>query len=97
MFLICVYGILWIFASGNFGENVAWKVCSIFTESYFLLFDGLLMKTYSRVLFFAVSIFGDFKEVTNSAKIKPHTKNSQYMAFQNCFNTEAKTQMRPYE
>ena len=26
------------FASGNFGENDAWKVCSIFTESYFRYF-----------------------------------------------------------
>ena len=37
------------FASGNFGENATWKACKIFTESYFLLFQGLSMKKYRRV------------------------------------------------
>ena len=32
------------------------------------------MKTYSKVYFFAVSIFDDIREVANSAKIKPIRK-----------------------
>ena len=44
----------------------------------FSLFQGLSMKTYSRVYFFPVSVFGDFKKVANSAKIKPTQKKFWY-------------------
>ena len=39
----------------------------------FLLFQGLSIKTYRRV-YFSLSIFCDFREVANSAKIKPTRK-----------------------
>ena len=50
--------------------------CVKFSPSLmFSLFQGFSMKTYSRVYFLLCLFFRDFKEVANSAKIKPTRKN----------------------
>ena len=68
------YRISGIFGVGKFWRK--WRLEGVlnFHRVIFSLFQGLSMKTYSRVYFFAVSIFGDFGEVANSAKIKPARK-----------------------
>ena len=45
-----------------------------FHRVLFSIFQGLSMKTYSRVLFFAVSVLRNLRKVMNSAKIKPTRK-----------------------
>ena len=57
------------FASGNFGENDAWKVCYIFTESYFCY-----LKTYSRVYFSLCLFLAISGRSRSQRKLKPRKK-----------------------
>ena len=58
-------------------------VCLIFTESYFRYFkDSQWTFIIVGFIFRTVSIFGAFREVTNSGKIKSTRKNSRYTVCQ---------------
>ena len=61
------------FASGNFGENDACKVCKLFTESYFCYFKDSQWRRMVGFIFRCV-YFCDFREVANPAKIKTTQK-----------------------
>ena len=68
------YRISGIFRVGKIWRKWRFEGVLNFHWVLFSLFQGLSMKTYNRGLFFAVSIFGDFRELANSAKIKPTRK-----------------------
>ena len=59
--------------SGYFGETSIGR-CVKFSLSPIFAISRTLNEEYSTVYFFAVSIFGDFREVANSARSKPARK-----------------------
>ena len=70
---------------GNFlrkeilAKMTVWR-CVKFSLSPIIAISRTLIEDVKYGLFFAVSIFGDFREVANSAKIK-HAKNSRYTVY----------------
>ena len=68
-----IYRISRIFRVRGFWQKRCLEGVFNFHCVLFSLFQGLSMKTYSRV-YFSLSIFGDFRVVANSAKIKPTRK-----------------------
>ena len=67
------YRISGIFRVGKFWRKWHLEGVLNFHWVIFSLFQGLSMKTYSRVYFCCV-YFGEYREIANSAKIKPTRK-----------------------
>ena len=81
---IAIYHLSAVFCVGKFWRKWHLEGVLNFHRVLFSLFQGLSMKMYRRVYFFAVSIFGYFREVTNSAKINTHEKFSIYGPLAKC-------------
>ena len=76
---LIIYHLSGIFHVGNLVKMTLWR-CVNYSSSPIFTFKRAVRLMYSKVYFLLCLFFGDFRDVVNSAKIKPH-EISWYMVF----------------